>query len=331
MRIGYPCRGIGVCSRCVVEVQEGASHLEPPGPRERLLLERMGASSHERLACLAEVREDGPIVLRVGPEVIAGSTRMKGGLAQKMVLHLLSTTVMVRLGCVSGNLMSQLRPASAKLRDRAVRILMELGRIDEATRRAVDLIVSETAGGSALRLNLMISYGGREELIRSARLLAERVQRGQLDPDQIDEAAVEDTLFTRRATQLRYEVMRRLEAEPNVAGVSFSAGMPGLESSGQIEVEGTPYPVVAETGVQWGADGAYIWSVVDGRAQRVPVQIVQRQQGRVLVDGDIERGALVVIEGIQRMRDGIDVSYEPPNIADRHPETLNGATPQGGE
>jgi N-acetylmuramic acid 6-phosphate etherase len=91
---------------------------------------------------LAEAAEI-PIVLRVGPEVIAGSTRMKGGLAQKMVLHLLSTTVMVRLGCVSGNLMSQLRPASAKLRDRAVRILMELGRIDEPRAQAL----LESCGG----------------------------------------------------------------------------------------------------------------------------------------------------------------------------------------
>jgi len=88
---------------------------------------------------LAEAAEIA-IVLRVGPEVIAGSTRMKGGLAQKMVLHLLSTTVMIRLGCVSGNLMSQIRPVSAKLKDRAVRILMELGRLDQA--RAESLLAS---------------------------------------------------------------------------------------------------------------------------------------------------------------------------------------------
>ena len=72
------------------------------------------------------------LVPRVGPEVIAGSTRMKGGLAQKMLLHLLSTTVMVRLGYVEGNLMSHLAPASAKLRHRAVRIVMSLGPTDEA-------------------------------------------------------------------------------------------------------------------------------------------------------------------------------------------------------
>ena len=86
------------------------------------------------LADLAEVALS-PLV---GPEVIAGSTRMKGGLAQKMVLHLLSTTVMVRLGRVEGNQMTNLLPASRKLRARGLRILMELGRVDEA--RAQDLL-----------------------------------------------------------------------------------------------------------------------------------------------------------------------------------------------
>jgi N-acetylmuramic acid 6-phosphate etherase len=86
-----------------------------------------------------------PIAVQVGPEVIAGSTRLKGGLAEKMVLHALSTTVMVRLGRVRGNLMAELRGGSAKLRERALRIVMRLGKLprDEAE-RALD-----AAGGSA--------------------------------------------------------------------------------------------------------------------------------------------------------------------------------------
>jgi N-acetylmuramic acid 6-phosphate etherase len=95
---------------------------------------------------LAEAAEI-PIVLRVGPEVIAGSTRMKGGLAQKMVLHLLSTSVMIQLGCVSGNLMANLRPASEKLRDRAVRILMTLGGLD---RQAAGALLEECGDDVAL-------------------------------------------------------------------------------------------------------------------------------------------------------------------------------------
>ena len=62
----------------------------------------------------------------VGPEVIAGSTRMKAGLATKMVLHTLTTGAMVRLGKVYGNLMVDVRPLSAKLRARALRIVSTL-------------------------------------------------------------------------------------------------------------------------------------------------------------------------------------------------------------
>lgn len=77
------------------------------------------------------------IAPEVGPEVIAGSTRMKGGLAQKMVLHLLSTTVMVKLGRVEGNQMTNLMPASSKLRRRAIRIVSTLAEIPEAEAAAL--------------------------------------------------------------------------------------------------------------------------------------------------------------------------------------------------
>jgi N-acetylmuramic acid 6-phosphate etherase len=66
------------------------------------------------------------IALDVGPEVISGSTRMKGGLAQKMALHALSTAVMVRMGRVRGNLMAEIRITNEKLRRRAVRIIARL-------------------------------------------------------------------------------------------------------------------------------------------------------------------------------------------------------------
>ncbi|HLW60370.1 MAG TPA: N-acetylmuramic acid 6-phosphate etherase [bacterium] len=63
------------------------------------------------------------IVPLVGPEVIAGSTRLKAGTAQKLVLNMLSTLAMVQLGKVYGNLMVDLRPSNDKLRRRAVRIV----------------------------------------------------------------------------------------------------------------------------------------------------------------------------------------------------------------
>lgn len=86
-----------------------------------------------RLAALADV----VIAPRVGPEVVAGSTRMKAGLATKMVLHTLTTGAMVRLGKVYGNLMVDVRPASAKLRARALRIVSALTGLQPRAARAL--------------------------------------------------------------------------------------------------------------------------------------------------------------------------------------------------
>jgi N-acetylmuramic acid 6-phosphate etherase len=73
------------------------------------------------------------IVPVVGPEVVTGSSRLKAGTAQKMVLNMISTATMVRLGYVSGNRMSNLQARNVKLRERAVRIVMAEGGVDEQT------------------------------------------------------------------------------------------------------------------------------------------------------------------------------------------------------
>ena len=68
----------------------------------------------------------------VGPEVIAGSTRMKSGTAQKLVLNMISTATMVRLGYAKGGVMTSLAATNEKLRGRAVRILCETAGVSEA-------------------------------------------------------------------------------------------------------------------------------------------------------------------------------------------------------
>ncbi len=68
---------------------------------------------------------DIPIVAVVGPEVITGSTRMKSGTAQKMILNMISTVTMIKLGYVKGNRMTNLKPKNKKLVERSLRILME--------------------------------------------------------------------------------------------------------------------------------------------------------------------------------------------------------------
>ncbi|MQS10834.1 N-acetylmuramic acid 6-phosphate etherase [Streptomyces kaniharaensis] len=74
----------------------------------------------------------------VGPEALAGSTRLKAGTAQKLVLNLISTAVMIRLGRTYGNLMVDVRATNTKLRDRARRIVAEAtGADDDAVARAL--------------------------------------------------------------------------------------------------------------------------------------------------------------------------------------------------
>ncbi|WP_416875067.1 N-acetylmuramic acid 6-phosphate etherase [Kitasatospora sp. SC0581] len=95
-----------------------------------------------RGSALAAAAELG-IEVEVGPEVLAGSTRLKAGTAQKLVLNLLSTAVMVRLGRTYGNLMVDLRATNDKLRDRARRIVAEATGADGT---AVDRALSATGG-----------------------------------------------------------------------------------------------------------------------------------------------------------------------------------------
>ncbi len=72
-----------------------------------------------------------PIVVAVGPEFVTGSTRMKSGTAQKLVLNMISTSVMIKLGRVKGNRMVDMRLSNNKLIDRGTRMVMEALHVDE--------------------------------------------------------------------------------------------------------------------------------------------------------------------------------------------------------
>lgn len=95
------------------------------------------------------------IVPVVGPEVVAGSTRLKAGTAQKLVLNMLSTATLVKLGYVSGNRMSNVQPRNEKLRARALRILKEESGLSEE--RATELL---QAAGNSLPLALVMAKTG---------------------------------------------------------------------------------------------------------------------------------------------------------------------------
>ena len=84
------------------------------------------------------------IIVITGPEVVTGSTRLKAGTATKMVLNMISTGALIRVGKTYGNLMVDLRPMSAKLVDRSERIIMEVCALDRAAAR----MLIDRAGGS---------------------------------------------------------------------------------------------------------------------------------------------------------------------------------------
>ncbi len=92
------------------------------------------------------------IVPIVGPEAITGSSRMKAGTAQKMVLNMISTITMIRLGYVKGNRMTNMKSSNTKLEERALRILMAETGLDE---RAASFTLNESNGD--LRVALVMS------------------------------------------------------------------------------------------------------------------------------------------------------------------------------
>jgi len=107
-----------------------------------------------------------PIEVPTGAEVLAGSTRMRAGTATKMVLNMISTAVMVRLGHVYGNLMVNVQPTNHKLVERARRIIAQVAEV--GTDRAASLL--REAGNSVPVAILMEKKGvSRTE---AARLLA---------------------------------------------------------------------------------------------------------------------------------------------------------------
>lgn len=110
----------------------------------------------------------------VGPEVIAGSTRLKAGTATKMVLNMLSTGAMVLLGKTYGNLMVDLRPTNSKLRERAVRIVQHVTGLDAG---AATEQLSESGGEVKTAIVAILSHVPVEEARRRLRASEGSVRR----------------------------------------------------------------------------------------------------------------------------------------------------------
>ena len=87
---------------------------------------------------------------------------------------------------------------------------------------------------------------------------------------------------------------------------------PGMSFAVELSLPGKTYPTVPELAVQWRSGESYVWVVRDKKAQKIVVRSVKRLSSLILLDGPIEEGDLVVVEGVHRLREGSDVSYSPP-------------------
>jgi N-acetylmuramic acid 6-phosphate etherase len=108
-----------------------------------------------------------PIEVAVGAEVLAGSTRLKAGTAQKLVLNMFSTIVMVRQGKTYGNLMIDLKPTNHKLRERAVRMVTLIAK---APRNQAEAVLAHT--GYDVKVSILMLGRGLSEADARERLAA---------------------------------------------------------------------------------------------------------------------------------------------------------------
>jgi N-acetylmuramic acid 6-phosphate etherase len=112
---------------------------------------------------------DVSIVVEVGPEVVAGSSRMKAGTAQKMVLNMLSTGAMARLGYVYGNLMVNVHLKNRKLVQRGITILENAAEVDEGQARRTLRLAGNRVPVALVMLRAGIGRWEAENCLRSAK------------------------------------------------------------------------------------------------------------------------------------------------------------------
>lgn len=83
---------------------------------------------------------------------------------------------------------------------------------------------------------------------------------------------------------------------------------PGMSFRVGFAIPGARYPSVPEAAILWGGDGAYVWGIEEGLARRIPITIVERMEGQVLVKGAIAEGSAIVAKGVQKVREGVPVT-----------------------
>ena len=132
----------------------------------------------------AAVRDvaDLAIIPITGPEVVTGSTRMKAGTATKLVLNMITTGAMIRIGKTYGNLMVDLRATNAKLRDRSERIIVEVSGVDRAEAKRLLAAAGDSVKTAIVMHALRADRAGAERALEQAGGVVRRVIPGPPPP-----------------------------------------------------------------------------------------------------------------------------------------------------
>lgn len=157
-------QGLKCCEKDVIVGLSASGRT--PYVKGALLYGKTVGAAHIAISCVksAEISAYGQVAIEVitGPEVITGSTRLKAGTAQKMVLNMLSTGAMIKCGKVYGNYMVDVRAKNNKLVERSKKILMDCTGVDRETAEAY-LTVSN--GEVKLAVFMILSGLGKDESV----------------------------------------------------------------------------------------------------------------------------------------------------------------------
>lgn len=155
------------------------------------------------------------------------------------------------------------------------------------------------------RRELLVEIAIPEEYLARVAIGQKLIARTPTFPDRAFEGVVEriDT----RIDPVSRTVMVRAKL-PN----DHDLLRPGMSFAVELMIPGKSYPAVPELALQWANGESFVWTIKDGRAERVTVRTVRRQGNIILVNGDLQTGDPVVVEGVQRLRSGRPVRYAQP-------------------
>ncbi|MGX6646383.1 efflux RND transporter periplasmic adaptor subunit [Maricaulaceae bacterium MS644] len=169
--------------------------------------------------------------------------------------------------------------------------------IDPGTRINADTVITNLDDRSVLRIDFDVP----EEVFG-------QVTRGDTIPVTAFSRPESPETATVRTVNSRIDPDRRVFTVRAEIANEDDRLRPGMSFRVRFETLGEALPAVPETAILWGGSGSYVWAIEDGQATRRPVTIVTREPGRVLVRADLAEGAPIVVEGVQKVREGTPVT-----------------------